>query len=108
LLVDPSHPVGYGMPPSVPAFVNEPIAFNTAIPGAEMTRRVLAWYPDDTDGMVLSGWIKGAERLKRKAAAVALTYGKGKIVMFGFRVQHRAQTEGTFKLLFNAIYWGAK
>jgi hypothetical protein len=108
LQVDPSHPVGYGMPPSVPAFVNEPIAFQTAIPGAEMTRRVLAWYPDDTDGMVLSGWIKGAERLKRKAAAVALTYGKGKIVMFGFRVQHRAQTEGTFKLLFNAIYWGAK
>jgi hypothetical protein len=106
--IDPSHPVGYGMPATVPAFVNEPIAFQTTIPGAEMTRKILAWYPDDTDGMVLSGWIKGAHRLQRKAAAVALTYGRGKIVMFGFRVQHRAQTEGTFKLLFNAIYWGAK
>ena len=29
--------------------------------------------------------------------------GKGQVVMFGFGVQHRAQTEGTFKMLFNAI-----
>jgi hypothetical protein len=27
-------------------------------------------------------------------------------VLFGFRVQQRAQMEATFKLLFNAIHWG--
>jgi hypothetical protein len=48
---------------------------------------------------------QGAGKLARKAAAVAFTKGKGKIVLFGFRVQHRVQTEGTFQLLFNAIYW---
>ena len=48
-----------------------------------------------------------AERLERKAAAVSLELGKGKVVLFGFRVQHRAQTEETFKLLFNALYWSA-
>ena len=48
---------------------------------------------------------EGADRLEKKAAAVAFEVGKGKIVMFGFRVQHRAQSEGTFPMLFNAIQW---
>jgi hypothetical protein len=107
LNIDSSHPVGYGMPAEVAGFVNQRIAFQTTVPGPETSRRVLAWYPTDSEDILLSGWINGAEKLQRRAAAVALTYGKGKIVLFGFRVQHRAQTEGTFKLLFNAIHWGA-
>jgi hypothetical protein len=71
-----------------------------------MERSVLAWYPADADDILLSGWIRGAERLQRKAAAVAFTRGKGKLVMIGFRPQFRAQTEATYKMVFNAIYWG--
>jgi trehalose utilization protein len=70
-------------------------------------RSVIAWYPDSAKDILLSGYASGAEKLERKAAAVAFTRGKGKIVLFGFRVQHRAQTEGTFQLLFNAIHWAA-
>ena len=105
--IAPNHPVTYGMPGEVPGFVNQRIAFQTTPPASEMTRSVLAWYPNESEDILMSGWILGAEKLQRRAAAVALTYGKGKIVLFGFRVQHRAQTEGTFKLLFNAIHWGA-
>ena len=66
---------------------------------------MLATYPDDGRDVLLSGWIQGEERLERRAAAVALTYGKGKVVLLGFRPQHRAQTPATFPFLFNALWW---
>ena len=105
LHVDPNNPVGYGMPEDVAAFVNEPIAYQTEIPAEDIDRSVLAWYPTDSEDILLSGWINGADRLAHRAAAVTLTDGKGKVVLFGFRVQNRAQTEATFKMLFNAIQW---
>ncbi len=104
--LDTSHPVAYGMPEEINAFVDSPIAFQTSPPPPDVKRSVIAWYPDDAKDILVSGYAHGAERLQRKAAAVAFQRGKGKIVMFGFRVQHRAQMEGTYQLLFNAIFWG--
>ncbi|MBI4811074.1 MAG: hypothetical protein HY800_06495, partial [Ignavibacteriales bacterium] len=106
VLINNDHPVTYGMPDTVAALVSDGIAFQTTIPGAELSRKILAWYPSDAEDILLSGWMQGTDKLQRRAAAIALTYGKGKIVLLGFPVQFRAQTEGTFKLLFNAIHWG--
>jgi hypothetical protein len=99
------HPVTAGMPEETAAFTDEAIAFETTAPATDMQRWVLATYPEDERDVLLSGWINGADRLTRKAAAVALTYGKGKIVLFGFRPQHRGQTHATFPLVFNALWW---
>jgi hypothetical protein len=103
--VVPGHPVTYGLPAEVAVFQDEALAFDTTLPGPEMERRVLAAYPAAHQDVLLSGWMRGPEAIARKAAAVALTYGKGRVVLLGFRAQHRAQTPGTFPFVFNALYW---
>ena len=63
--------------------------------------RRLATYPERN--ILRSGWLLGEEAIANKAAIVAVEKGEGTILMLGFRVQHRAQTHGTYKLLFNAL-----
>ena len=97
-----------GLPSETALFVDQPIAFQTSLPGGELERWVLASYPAEGRDILLSGWIHGEEKLVRKAAAVATTYGKGKVVLLGFRAQQRAQTHATYPFLFNALWWGAE
>jgi hypothetical protein len=42
------------------------------------------------------------------AAVVAVDMSPGKIVLFGIRPQHRAQTHATLPMLFNALYWSTE
>ncbi|MGI8642261.1 MAG: M14 family metallopeptidase [Pyrinomonadaceae bacterium] len=52
---------------------------------------------------LLSGWTLGEKYMNGKTALAETNYGKGKIVLFGFRPQHRGQTFGTFPFIFNAL-----
>ena len=65
--------------------------------------RVLARYADNSDELLMSGWINGASRIAGKAAAVDVTLGRGRIVMAGFGIVFRGQPHGTFKFLLNPI-----
>ena len=85
-------------------FLNSP-AFELLAPFTENRGRAVARYP--ADNPLQSGWIGGPEYIEDKLGAVEVSYGKGRVVLLGFRAQFRAQSHATFKLLFNALHWSA-
>ncbi len=116
LRLDPSHPIAYGMPEEAAAFFIHSPAFATERPqgrggepagteGAAAGIDVVARYP--ASDLLLSGWLLGERVLANRAAVVQANVGNGRVVLLGFRTQHRGQPHGTFKLLFNAVLLGA-
>ncbi len=99
--VDPSTPLGWGMAPHAAALVEFPVAFETRPTARPGSRTVAARFPDA--GLLLSGWIRGEERLRRHAAAVEVRKGEGRLVLFAFAPFFRGQTEALFPLLYNAV-----
>ncbi|HVF86261.1 MAG TPA: M14 family metallopeptidase, partial [Pyrinomonadaceae bacterium] len=100
--VDTAHPMARGMSRDVNAYFINSSAFE--IVGDSSRVRVVARYAEKD--MLRSGWLLGEKYLTGKAALVEVKLGKGRVVLFGFRPQHRAQTWGTFPFIFNAINGG--
>jgi hypothetical protein len=99
--VDRSQPLASGMD-SVAAIFLE----NSPVLGAAAGARAVVSFPREGNPL-LSGFVQGAEVLAGRAALVEGPVGRGTAILFGFSPQHRAQTNGTFKLLTNAILVGA-
>ena len=100
--VDTTHPLGYGMAGRTFGFYNNSPFFALIEGFASQKPTVVARYPN-TD-VVASGWLQGEELMAGRAAVVSIDMNPGRIVLFGLRPQHRAQTHATFPLLFNALY----
>lgn len=101
--VDTSHPIGWGMREDAHVFFTNSPALQTSVPSrVDIDRRVVARYDEKEDALT-SGYLNQPDKLKGRSALVELAWGKGRLVLFGFRPQHRAQSYGTFKMLFNAI-----
>jgi hypothetical protein len=105
LEVDTQHPLGYGVASDTYGFyINSP--FFSIVEGfASQKISVVARYPNTN--VVASGWLKGEELMAGRAAVVSIDMNPGRVVLFGLRPQHRAQTHATFPLLFNALYLSA-
>jgi hypothetical protein len=99
--VDTTHPIGFGMAPETFGFYNNSPFF--ALEGLSADRStVVARYP--TKNILASGWLRGEDLMAGRAAVVSVDMRPGRIVLFGIRPQHRAQTHATFPMLFNALY----
>ena len=99
---DADHPLAYGMPgEGLATFLSGSQVYEILPTERNERIEVVASYVDRD--LLQSGWLLGEQIIGRKAAMVAVSHGSGKVVLIGFRPQHRAQTHGTFKLLFNAL-----
>jgi hypothetical protein len=100
--VDPTQPLAYGMPKETTVLFFESVAFDINNSTANDRISVAARYRDRD--LLRGGWLDGEKHIVGLPVLLDVAYGKGRIVMIGFRVQNRAQAYGTFKVLFNALY----
>jgi len=101
---DTSHPLAYGMPKEAATVFDNSCAFNI-MPSFDSKKppQSAAQYPEESP--LMSGWIYGDKIIRQKATITDIPYGEGKIILLGFPVQYRSQSYGTFKLLFNSIFY---
>jgi hypothetical protein len=98
-------PLVYGMPASgLALFMAGSQVYEVTSTETSQDVDVLATYVDRD--VLQSGWLLGEQVIAKKAAAVSVKHGAGRVVLIGFRPQNRAQTHGTFKLVFNALLNG--
>ena len=100
--VDNTHPLAYGMPEEALVFYLDSPTFEILEAFNADRYRIIVDYP--AKNLLQSGWLIGEEKIAGLASMLSVKVGKGEAVLVGFRPQHRAQTHGTFKLLFNCLY----
>jgi hypothetical protein len=99
--IDTRHPIGYGLDSEIAIFFKSGPVFD----GVRGDSKAVATYPEFDP--LMSGWLEGEKRIRQKVALLETPLGNGRVILFGFKPQHRGQSHGTFKLLFNAIYYSA-
>jgi Zinc carboxypeptidase len=100
LAVDTAQPLARGLRSSVDAYFINSSAFETTGSGV----RVVARY--EKENLLRSGWLLGEEKLRGKIALAEVGVKKGRVIVFGFRPQHRGQTWGTFSFIWNSLNAG--
>jgi hypothetical protein len=101
--VDTKNPVAWGVPEDLDVLYRNKPVFRL-LPDAHLKGvNAVAWF-SGTDPL-RSGWAWGQHYLNGGAAIVEAAVGKGKLFLFGPEITFRAQPHGTFKFLFNSIYY---
>ncbi|MEY2586891.1 MAG: hypothetical protein RLY11_740 [Bacteroidota bacterium] len=103
ITLNTSHPAAWGMKNNADVYFDESPVFNiTPAAQSKGTIQPIAWFASDKT--LRSGWAWGQSYLKDGVAAFSAAMGKGKLIACGPEITFRAQTHGTFKLVFNQLY----
>lgn len=101
----PEHPIFFGYSgKTMPArYANGPLF---QVPDEDQAEQILMRYTGGDAG-VLSGLMRGATEIRRRAALVDTPVGRGRVVAFATNPCYRWQNHGEFGLLFNAavLFW---
>jgi hypothetical protein len=100
--VDNSVPINYGMDSTAYIMFNRSPVFTLSPNAANQGVRPIAWFGDEEP--LRSGWALGQSYLRNGVTAFEAKVGKGKFYAFGPEITFRAQSHGTFKMLFNGLY----
>jgi hypothetical protein len=95
--VDNTQPLASGMSRKVDAYFINSSAFEATDGGV----RVIARYAKEN--VLRSGWLLGEDKLRGRLALAEAGLGKGRVILFAFRPQHRGQTWVTLPFIWNAI-----
>jgi hypothetical protein len=99
---DAKNPLTAGLQADTAVMFERGPAFNTKV---GFKGSVLARYPRERSPL-LSGYLLGPEQLEGKIAALSADYGKGRVLLLGFRPQWRGQSHAAYKFFMNALYVG--
>ncbi len=97
---DPKNPLTAGLSENPIVMFERSPAFDTK---PDFKGTVLARYARERSPLE-SGYLAGPDHLEGKAAAIDANYGKGHVILLGFRPQWRGQSHGAYKFFFNALY----
>ena len=95
--VDNKNPLAINLTTKLPAYFINSSAFATTGDGV----RVIARYAKEN--VLLSGWLLGEDKLRGQVALAEVPVGKGRVVLFAFRPQHRGQAWATLPLIWNVL-----
>ena len=101
--VDTQDPLAAGMGEHTDFFFDDSPVFKLAPGAAAAGVKAVAWFDSKTP--LHSGWAWGQNYLENGAIVIEARVGKGSALLFGPEILQRAQPHGTFKLLFNGIYY---
>jgi hypothetical protein len=102
--VDNTNPLAYGLPGKVDVSFNNSPVFRIKPEAAKEEVRSVAWF--ENEDPLRSGWAWGKNYLYGGIAVIEADVGQGKLFLYGPEITRRAQPHGTFKFLFNGIYYG--